>query len=524
MHEGLPENKDRSARNHSSANMSGEVVDYANEKEWRRTLKQNPRLKMHEIIEALGLRTNKNQGKRGKTNFDNPEVRALVSDIDRVVGIIPDDPEDLITFISSPNSLSDELDQLLSKHGSKIWGRSGSRPHLLRAGTPRVNAELYPRDLFFEDEDDRRTIRVLLHWWIGQKASNVIFARERYARKRRERNEDSVGNLSNDTVGELLNNSEISTGVATTSTPSPHLALGSEVQTPIQVLQDQGRSTSCSPSLASDSPPISRHSPNPNEHGPPIGYNSLTLRERNNAPTHVNTLSQMDSRQAASDLAAFASNLFLDDREVQNVHEHGLAVNAIPQTESHNDHARFGGNPALRSLDTETLQALRTYVYPSEAGQQMDEDLLLLRLEKAWRDIARTNYNRLLHSPILFAARDEAFLTWIEIRRTFLGAIRIIDGNAKLDKELAIGLANSFQRLCRSWQRIGEGLNVLWAPKMSANELLVQAFIMLAGSNNTADMIWGPVNALNHDGRIDAQTLGVPGEEEQATKLFYVDN
>ncbi|ORX97227.1 hypothetical protein BCR34DRAFT_168254 [Clohesyomyces aquaticus] len=484
--------------------MSGVVVvEYGSEKEWRRTLRQNPKYKMHEIIEALGLRTNRNQGKRGKTTFDSPDVRALVLDIDRVVAKLPHKSEALIIAISTPDSLARELDYILEEHGPRIWGRSGPRLHLLRAGAQRVNAGLYPKDLFYEDEGDRRTIRVLLHWWIGQKASNVIFARERYARKRRDRYDEPVDGFLN----------EVDDSVETT--PTQHLPVtGSEMQDPPQVMQDRVRSISRTISPASESRPISRQSSAPDDHGPTDGVS--VPRSEHDPP-------QMDPRQAASEIGQFASNLsFSGDSEMPDIREDTPAVNIAPPIAPTNEFPGFGNVRIQPTLDMDALHALRAYVYPSEADGVVNEELLLRRLEKAWREIVRASHNRRMESPILFAARDEAFLTWIEIRRTIAGFLRIMERNPRPGGEELRTIANTYRELCRSWQAIGKELEVAWAPKISANELLVQAFIMLAGRNNSVDMIWGPVNALEYNGAIYGQGLELLGQEDQRPKLFYV--
>jgi hypothetical protein len=67
-------------------------------------------------------------------------------------------------------------------------------------------------------------------------------------------------------------------------------------------------------------------------------------------------------------------------------------------------------------LDMRTLRAFRAYIYPSEGGPKWDEVTLLRRLETEWRDKVRPLQRKGCNSR-LFAARDRAFLTWIELRR-----------------------------------------------------------------------------------------------------------
>jgi hypothetical protein len=47
------------------------------------------------------------------------------------------------------------------------------------------------------------------------------------------------------------------------------------------------------------------------------------------------------------------------------------------------------------------------------------------------------------------------------------------------------------RELVDSWQEIGQR----WTPSLSADDLLVQAFVLLAGESNTPDLVWAPVDA-----------------------------
>ena len=73
--------------------------------------------------------------------------------------------------------------------------------------------------------------------------------------------------------------------------------------------------------------------------------------------------------------------------------------------------------PVRRELDPETLLAFRSYIYPGESGPKWDEEVLLRRLETVWRDNIRTGQQLAAGDTALFAVRDRAFLTWIELRR-----------------------------------------------------------------------------------------------------------
>jgi hypothetical protein len=110
---------------------------------------------MHELIERLGLRAKWSSNKRGKTNFESILVRELVADMGEMVATLPKEPDELMRFLSAEGSMKREVDELLERHGSKVWGRVGDREHLLTANEPGVEDGIYPRDLYYENEDDR---------------------------------------------------------------------------------------------------------------------------------------------------------------------------------------------------------------------------------------------------------------------------------------------------------------------------------------------------------------------------------
>lgn len=110
---------------------------------------------MHELIERLGLRAKWSSNKRGKTNFESALVRELVQDMADIVNTLPKESDDLMKCLSEENSLRAEVNALLDKHGSRIWGRIGDREHLITANEPGVEESLYPRDLYVENEQDK---------------------------------------------------------------------------------------------------------------------------------------------------------------------------------------------------------------------------------------------------------------------------------------------------------------------------------------------------------------------------------
>lgn len=111
---------------------------------------------MHELIERLGLRAKWSSNKRGKTNFESVLVRELVADMGDIVSTLPKEPDELMEFLSKPGSLRKEVDVLLEKHGNEVWGRSIDREHLITANEPGVEEGVYSRDLYIEEEEDRK--------------------------------------------------------------------------------------------------------------------------------------------------------------------------------------------------------------------------------------------------------------------------------------------------------------------------------------------------------------------------------
>jgi hypothetical protein len=93
-------------------------------------------------------------------------------------------------------------------------------------------------------------------------------------------------------------------------------------------------------------------------------------------------------------------------------------MGASGTAEKHQEDGPAQHQQRRQGLDLSTLQAFRAYIYPSESGPKWDEVTLLRRLEREWRDKVRAGHNgKGGNTTLLFAARDRAFLTWIELRR-----------------------------------------------------------------------------------------------------------
>lgn len=135
--------------------MDSSAITYATAKDWVDIMKNRSKVRMHELIERLGLRAKWSSNKRGKTNFESALVRELVQDMADIVNTLPKESDDLMKCLSEENSLRAEVNALLDKHGSRIWGRIGDREHLITANEPGVEESLYPRDLYVENEQDK---------------------------------------------------------------------------------------------------------------------------------------------------------------------------------------------------------------------------------------------------------------------------------------------------------------------------------------------------------------------------------
>jgi hypothetical protein len=135
--------------------MANAKIQHGNARDWHDVMKNRSKYKMHELIERLGLRAKWSSNKRGKTNFDSALVKDLVTDMSNVVSTLPKETDELIAHLSAPDSLREEVEVLLRKHGSAIWGRMSDREHLVNVGEPGVQLTYYSRDLYYEDEEDR---------------------------------------------------------------------------------------------------------------------------------------------------------------------------------------------------------------------------------------------------------------------------------------------------------------------------------------------------------------------------------
>jgi hypothetical protein len=288
-------------------------------------------------------------------------------------------------------------------------------------------------------------IHKLLHWWIGLKACNVILARERLDRERRKKAENRQARA------------EAEHAIQHGEAPASFVALA-----PNSVLHDVDTGSRGSPmsSSAMLTPPESGESPitGPREgHGyfavnggdaSHVGSNTFITANTHPSQTgqqqqhHQNIADGVWSRFATSERSGSrGANSSRPVTNAQPVETKAVAQQQVSIAEQAAAERQITENVAqlvagfrssdlgpekvpqssisipYRGLDYDTLRALRSYVYNEEAGGRIEEEWLLNRLERIWREEVRADSEKLLENVAVFFARERALLTWIELKR-----------------------------------------------------------------------------------------------------------
>ncbi|KAL5120727.1 hypothetical protein ACEQ8H_001476 [Pleosporales sp. CAS-2024a] len=536
--------------------MDGSAITYATSKDWLDIMKNRSKVRMHELIERLGLRAKWSSNKRGKTNFESALVRELVADMGDVVATLPKEPEELMKFLSEQGSLKGEVDGLVEKHGSKIWGRAGDRDHLITANEPGVDEGLYTRDLYVEVDEDRQLIHKLLHWWIGLKACNVILARERLDRERRKKAENRQARA------EAEHNS------LNGDTPASFVALA-----PNSVLHDVDAGSRGSPmsSSAMLTPPESGESPGVgSREGASFSAMNSGGASHTGAFSLVNAqASQVGQQQQHQQHQQYQHQQ--QQQQHQHQHQHQQQQQQHHQHQHHHHHQhhqnisegvwnRLGaggdrngswagqiGQPtdsktraeqaaaerqitesvaqlvagfptgevaaekvpqagtsvAYRGLDYDSLRALRSYIYQEEGDVRVEEEVLLSRLERIWRELVRADLDKMLENLPVFIARERALLTWIELKRHMAAFERAEQRwasesgtKSELDRrhQQYYTLMGATETIIANFEDVGQGFGVTPGLVVDKDELLRQAIMMLAGDKYGAEMQWKHVD------------------------------
>ncbi|KAF1978647.1 hypothetical protein BU23DRAFT_449901 [Bimuria novae-zelandiae CBS 107.79] len=499
-------------------------ITYATSKDWLDIMKNRSKLRMHELIERLGLRAKWSQNKRGKTNFESALVRDLVTDMGDVVATVPKESDELVKFLSAEGSLKEQVEGLLQKHGAAIWGRVGDREHLISVGEPGVEEGLYPRDLHFETEEDREQIRILLHWWLGMKAINVILARDRLDRERKKKEENKRARIETDIPPESTSSSFVplapnqgAPGALNTNIPPVPVA---EHPRHIQLYKAETTSRG-SPILAAVStPPESSQSPIGPAQGAPNPSHFTAVNTSSAHPSHAqsvvdgvwNRLAEVGINGSRNgSMASLAPEISSQPAPPVTTRQLGAEISQLvsdltPQATATNGQ---GAVPAVAAdaqrsnpypgLDVETLYALRDYIYQEKTEVDWDEDGLLRRLETAWREGVRSDYNRMLDNVPAFIARERAFLTWIELKRHLADLQRAgtrwgEEGTTAPEIERRIEQHRTLMGATREIIRSYEDIAQVAGAGANHDELLRQALVVLAGNNKYAvELQWANV-------------------------------
>ncbi|KAL5375643.1 hypothetical protein DPSP01_011002 [Paraphaeosphaeria sporulosa] len=497
-------------------------IGYATSKDWLDIMKNRSKLRMHELIERLGLRAKWSQNKRGKTNFESALVRDLVTDMGDIVATVPKESDDLVKFLSAEKSLNEQVEGLLQKHGSAIWGRVGDREHLISVGEPGVEEELYPRDLYFENEEDREQIRILLHWWLGMKAINVILARDRLDRERKKKEENKRARIEMEVPQEgvssafvpLAPNSGVPAPLNTNIPPVPV----AEHPRHVQLYKAETTSRGSPISVAVSTPPESSQSPiGPAQgqlgggHFAPVNVHSSHPSQAQNVVDGVwNRLAEVGihgsrngsmSSQATPVAGVSVAGIRQLGAEISQ-----LVSDLTPQATATNGHCAVPAVPpdAQRNavpypgLDVETLYALRDYMYQEKTEVEWEEEALLRRLETTWRDGVRSDYNRMLENVPAFIARERAFLTWIELKRHLADLQRAgtrwgEEGTTAPEIERRIEQHRTLMGATREIIRSFEDIAQVAGAGADHDELLRQALVVLAGNKYAVELQWKSV-------------------------------
>ncbi|KAH8706911.1 hypothetical protein GQ44DRAFT_716138 [Phaeosphaeriaceae sp. PMI808] len=494
--------------------MDGSSISYATSKDWLDIMKNRSKVRMHELIERLGLRAKWSSNKRGKTNFESALVRELVADMGDVVATLPKEPDELMKFLSQEGSLKEEVDGLLEKHGSKIWGRTVDREHLITASEPGVDEGLYIRDLFFDNKEDRQLVHKLLHWWIGLKACNVILARERLDRERRKKAENRQARAEAEQANQhgdgpasfvaLAPNSvlhDIDTGSRGSPMSSSAMLTPPESgESPIVGSQPSHSNAAAFATVNIHPSQLPQHQQQQNiadgvwsrfatnDKGGPRGTdssrsvtNSQPGESKTTVRQQINVAEQTAAeRQITEKVAQLVAGFRSEDVGPEKV---PLSSASIP----------------YRGLDYDSLRALRAYIYNEETGIYIDEETLLNRLERTWREAVRADSEKMMDNVAGFIARERAFLTWIELKRHVAAFERAEErwlregtSNAEVERrqQQYHTLMGATETIVVNFEDVGQGFGAEPSHVVDRDELLRQAIVVLAGTKYAVEMQW----------------------------------
>ncbi|KAF2871962.1 hypothetical protein BDV95DRAFT_492517 [Massariosphaeria phaeospora] len=498
----------------------GEMTRKATAKHWQDIMKNRSNIRMHNLIERLGLRATWSTNRRGKAQFQSSLVRELVDNMGEILTAVPKETDDYLNFLAKEDSFENEVDTLLQKHGATIWGRMSDREHLLSAGEEGLEAEVYPRDLYFENEEDRKQIRVLLHWWLGLKGCNVILARERLERGKRKKEETRRLQAELESSGEAV--------VATFDTlaPATLAALAPYMSGP-DLLHGSPSCTSAmvTPQESSESPTAANRDGGPAQSVVEGVWNKIASEARESRAASISSQAGAGPRPAMGH--ATPQSVMRQLSEDTNM----LAAKFTITQTAHKDRPPNG--VSVYPLDPDTIRRLRIVLYrednspPLEEEAMHKEEALLCRLELAWRCGVRNDRARIERNPHQFVAWERAFFIWIELKRHLADLNRADirwrgEGTTRPEIEERIRqhklLMGASRELIRNFSDINGG-----ASKLSADEVLRQALIVLVGEKCAMEMEWRRVDMAGEmDWLTEALEQFRKDEQQQGEALYYV--
>ncbi|ORX97228.1 hypothetical protein BCR34DRAFT_593564 [Clohesyomyces aquaticus] len=146
---------------------------------------------IREVTECLGLGlcASSYNSNRGIPKFDEPNYQKLSNEVAKLSKELPQERDALLDFAADPESLNQELDDLLNNLGVLIWAKDANRSRLLN---PDPSKKTYYKDLFLDNPEDREILKTHLHRWIVIKACYYI----RNIRLKRKSGVDDVESLA----------------------------------------------------------------------------------------------------------------------------------------------------------------------------------------------------------------------------------------------------------------------------------------------------------------------------------------
>jgi hypothetical protein len=141
-------------------------TEYWSEKSWKPFLKSNV-VTLSTLISRLGLTFYNLRSKR-RVRVHHPAGEQLLDEVFTIASLLYTQlsADQLVQAAADSSFLNEDIDLLLEEYAPSIWAVDADRSNLLQAG----ELELYPKDLVYEDDDDRKLLWLHIHQFIFIKA------------------------------------------------------------------------------------------------------------------------------------------------------------------------------------------------------------------------------------------------------------------------------------------------------------------------------------------------------------------